>query len=81
MMAARKGSTGRTSFSMDRPLMAMPTNRQSPTGGVMWPMAEAIMHTMPKCTGCTPIACATGSITGTVTRMISEGVRNVPRNR
>jgi hypothetical protein len=33
-MAARNGSSGRANFSIGRPLIAMPTNRQSPTGGV-----------------------------------------------
>ena len=45
----------------------------------MWPIAEATTQTRPKWIGCTPTACATGSSTGTVTRMISDGVRNVPR--
>ena len=80
-MAARNGSSGLTSLSIGRPLIAMPTNRHSPTGGVMWPTAEATTQTMPKWIGCTPAACATGSSTGTVTRMISDGVRKVPSTR
>ena len=50
-IAARNGSSGRTSFSMGSPLIAIPTNRHRPTGGVMWPTAEAITHTMPKWIG------------------------------
>ena len=37
-MAPRNGSSGFTNFSIGKPLIAMPTNRQSPTGGVMWPI-------------------------------------------
>ena len=66
---------------MGKPLIAMPTNRHSPTGGVMWPMADAMTQTMPKWIGWTPASCATGSSTGTVTRMISDGVRKVPSTR
>ena len=77
-MAERNGSSGRTNFSIGRPLMAIPTNSQSPTGGVMCPIAEATTQTMPKWIGCTPTALATGNSTGTVTRMISDGVRKVP---
>ena len=61
--------------------MAMPRNRQRPTGGVTWPTAEAMTHTIPKWIGWMPRISAAGRSTGTVTRMISDGVRNVPRNR
>ena len=34
-IAIRNGQSGSTSLSIGRSLIAMPTNRQSPTGGVM----------------------------------------------
>ena len=58
MIASRNGTSGRINFSIGSPLIDMPTKRHRPTGGVIWPTAEAITHTIPKCIGWMPAATA-----------------------
>src|SRR5699024_2051905 len=63
-MTTTKGTTALESVWTLRPDIPEPTNRLTPRGGVMKPIANATIMTTPKCIGSIPISSAIGSRIG-----------------
>src|SRR5690625_3286498 len=72
-IAKKKGITARDNVSIDKPDMPEATNKFTPRGGVIKPIAKLTTMTIPKCIGSKPMLTAIGSKIG-VKIMIAANV-------